>query len=120
MRSPVLIYPYKRIPSEITQRIPDHWRVRRFRTEWMRAESLTMYWKCFQSTSWKIYCQVLCYTLRLWTHHPSNISTEWTVLGMKHDFDLCLFKRHKTPPNTEICSFQTTEIGFEKSSPRLT
>jgi hypothetical protein len=24
MRSPVLIYPYKRIPSEITQRIPDH------------------------------------------------------------------------------------------------
>jgi hypothetical protein len=24
MRSPVLIYPYKRIPSEITQRISDH------------------------------------------------------------------------------------------------
>jgi len=38
---------------------------------------------------------------------------------MRHNLDLYLPKRHKTPPNTLSCNFQTTEIMSEKRSRRF-
>jgi hypothetical protein len=35
---PMLLYPYERIPPEITNRIPDDWRVGHSPAGWMRAE----------------------------------------------------------------------------------
>jgi hypothetical protein len=41
--SPMLIYPYKRIPSEITKRVPDDWGVGHSPTEWMTIRSLLLH-----------------------------------------------------------------------------
>jgi len=38
MYPPILIYPYKRMPSVITHRVPDNWRVGHRRTGWMTAD----------------------------------------------------------------------------------
>jgi len=38
MYPPMLIYPYKRIPSVITQRVPDNWKVGHSRTGWTEAD----------------------------------------------------------------------------------
>jgi hypothetical protein len=38
MCPPMLIYPYKTIPLEITKRVPDNWRVEHSPAGWMTAE----------------------------------------------------------------------------------
>jgi hypothetical protein len=43
MCSTLLIYPYKRIPSEITKRVPDEWRVGHNPTGGMTAEVFYKY-----------------------------------------------------------------------------
>jgi hypothetical protein len=43
MYPPMLIHPYKRIASVITQRFSDNWRVRHRRTGWMAADVVYKY-----------------------------------------------------------------------------
>jgi hypothetical protein len=76
----MVIYPHERLPSDITQTVPDT----ALRTDVSRS-LVQVYWKCFLSTSCKTYVKfpVTLIVIGCRTHppcHPSELSSELDII----------------------------------------
>ena len=112
----MMIYPYKRIPSEITKRLSVDWEVGHSPTGWMKAEVL--YDMFLLHALENIMSSSLISFLSVDTA-PNKMSTEWTLFLIEHKSDFCLPKCWKALLSTGCSNIHTTGKGLEKSSPRV-